>query len=222
MERWFALLGVGTLLVALGAAIPCAAFNRDVRTEYSVGIVAPTDLPWTVWLPMPLTPMRVEVLGTGAAMAVINTSRGSFYNVTGSGNASVSGSSQRVVFDLFTLEWASERVDLSGSQTDGFLVHRTTSDPSATIEVFGGASWSATHLGGSIWCGGPGFQGSLEEGWNRVGRLFSDCSQLIDGVPWLVVAAGAGGGGLVCVVLAAVSYRRHHGRGGQVFLPPPA
>ena len=220
MERWFAPLGVGILLVALGAAIPLAAFNRDVVNEYSVGIIAPTDLPWTVWLPMPLTPMRVEVQGTGAAVGVINTSRGSFYNVTGSGNSSVSGSSQRAVFDLSPLEWASERVDLSGSQTDGFWVHRITSDPTATIEVFGGASWSATHLGGSISCGGPGFRGSLEEGWNLVGRLASDCSQLIDGVPWLVVAAVAGSFGVACVGLAAVSYVRRHRQGGQVFVPP--
>ena len=224
MERWLVLVGAGVLLVALGVAIPFASFQREVSAEYTVDVTAPADLTWVLWLPMPLSPMDVQPRGQDVSLQVINPGRGLFYNMTGSGSASLSGSSHHFVFDLYPLEWQGERVDLSGSETGGgFWVYRATDDASATIRVTGGAHWSASYLGGSIACGGPGFQGEPSEGWTLLGQPAGDCVEMLDGFPWLVAGAVAGNLGVAFLVLAAVvHYRQGCQGGGQVFLPPPA
>ena len=224
MERWLVLVAVGVLLAALGLAIPYASFNRDVESEYWVGITAPEDVRWTLWLPMPQIPMTVHPQGTGVTLTETDTNRGPFYNMTGSGNASLAGTSRRFVFDMSPLEWQGERIVLSGAETGGgFWVWRQSDDGSAIIEVSAGSMWHASYLGGSIECGGPSFRGQPSEGWTLLAEPLGDCVQMLDGVPWLALAPVVLGLGAASMVAAAVSRRRGvKRRGEQVFLPPSA
>lgn len=223
MERWLVLLAAGAVLVVLGVAIPYATFNREVSAEYGIEILAPADVHWILWLPMPLSPMDVLTRGGNVSLQVINPSRGLFFNATGSGNATLSETSHRFVLDLDPFEWQAERVSLSGSETGGgFWVYRATDHPLATLQVTGGAHWSASFLGGSMACGGPAFQGQPAEGWSLLADGLGDCVQLLDGLPWLSIGGAAGTTGIAVLVVAGVVQHRARRRREQVFLPPPA
>lgn len=222
MERWIVFLAGGVLLLTLTAAVPYATYNRELSVGYSVAIIAPANLSWTLFLPMPTAPMEVQSQEGGVSIQVINTSRGSYVNVTGSGNASLSGTSHSLAFDSRPLIEQGGGAALSGwDGVSGHWVYRATNDASATVRISGGTYFHGASWGEELWCGGPNFQGEPSEGWGVLPQLGTDCNGGIDDTP-LLVGMCLGGAGIACLVLSAVSRHRGRRRGEQVFLPPPA
>lgn len=222
MERWIVLLASGVLLLALLPTVYYVSYNRELTVEYSVAITAPANLSWTLWLPMTAAPMEVRAQEAGVSVQIVNTSRGSYINTTGSGNASLSGSSHTFVFDSRPLIEQGGGAALSGwDGVGGHWVYRATTDASATILISGG-----TYFWGASWeedlsCGGPNFHGEPSEGWGVLPQGGTDCNRVIDDTP-LLAEISLGVAGIACLVLGAVSRHRRRQQGEQVFLPPPS
>ncbi len=234
MERWPILAVLGTGLLVLASTAIYAEGSWDIENNYSVWITAPPEIRWTLWLPKPETPIPLTAQGSVDVLDEVDTIHGPYLNVTATGNVTLEGTAHRSAFDLLPREPVTACADLSActdfsgyeasaGPSGAFWLWRWSSNESATISVTGHGSWSASHLGGDVSCGGWNYEGQPAEGWSLLPQLGTDCVQGIsEPLPWIV--AGVLGGGGAAVLIVALRERRHRGArpGKQVFLPPPA
>ncbi len=193
---------VALTLMVLGALAASQSFTWWVEEGYTVHVIVPADVEWTLWVPQHDSPMSWSVTGDLIVAGPVETLHGVLLNLTGSGPAQVRFHRTRLLVGLGWLDFDAG-VGLSGAEgtwPDGiFWAHRTSSDPNANMTVVLGTGWSGSRLGEEVRCGGPGFNGWPREGWNEMRQRFYDCLAGGFGIigPLVVGAPLLGSGALV-------------------------
>ncbi len=193
MLSWKGLTAIAGLFLVLGAATATFSAVRFAEDLYRVDVTAPEGLSWILWLPRPNQPIAIQAAPGLRTVTSVDTPHGPMVRATGVGNATIFGSAVRVVasLDPWDVRPGTDLALSASEDSTGFWVGRSSDDPAANLSVLGGAYVRVRYLGGTLGCGGGGFQGELREGWTYVARLFSDCAFIVDSVPWLYVVSPA-------------------------------
>lgn len=201
--RTSTLFVVGILLIGLGSLFASSAAYRSGETEYTLNVSAPYGVAWTLYIPKPATAMEVAVGPFPQTLGTIDTFRGLMDVLSGSGPAYVH----------YRLAWSSWRatplepeglVDLGAREgSAGFWVFRLSGDSAAAIEVQFAGRVTGRQWGSTFTCGGPSFQGAVEDGWTLVPAGGGDCVVLLSIPPLPSILAFGGvaslGGALIVV-----------------------
>ncbi|MDX1535135.1 MAG: hypothetical protein R3291_05900, partial [Thermoplasmata archaeon] len=178
----------------LGGLVLTGALLHFVENRYAVSLTPSETGSWTMLVPRPLVPMRLEVTGQGVLHAPTETPYGPMENVSGEGEVTLRYSLTRWELRLTRFgigDGGRYFIGVSGQPNATTLFVWMGSDSVPQLNVTGIGSWQGFHLGSSISCGGPAFVGDVSPGWNAVPARLLDCLIGIDAVPWLEVMAPA-------------------------------
>lgn len=154
-----------------------------------MNINAPGTVAWTLWIPQPERTMPMRIEGALTAVGTAETSYGRLLNITGTGSGRVRFSTAEVAFGANPFQLVPP-VSLTGRDGQGpngsYRIWRQSSDPAANITLSSSLPFSAVRLDESYQCGGVGFYGYPQEGWNALPMLFGDCVGLLVWPPGVI------------------------------------
>ena len=189
LPKLSALAWTSVVLLLLGGVATFGTVFPSTVATYNVNVDAADTLSWTVWIPQPEESMPLTTQGSVAVIGTVVTADGPLLNVTGNGNAHIRYSTARIAFATNGPPSTVHLTGRQGSWPNGtYRVWRQSSDRAANMSIVANLPSSAANLDGSWQCGGSGFFGYPEEGWNSMRVMFGDCVGLVTFPPGTIPA----------------------------------
>lgn len=179
------------VLLVLGGLAAFASVAWWKETRYVASISAPDGVPWILWIPQADPPMPVAIEGSAVVEGSVSTTLGPLLNVTGTGSARLRFAASSIGFgaDPFDIGPHVNLTGRNGTWPAGvFRVWRAAVSPEANVTLSGGIGWTAQNLHAQYNCGGSGFLGDLQQGWNDLPVGFGDCAAILTSIPGLIPA----------------------------------